>query len=219
MCCDLLLWGRTRSRPKVLRRDEELNDYVASLPDEDLERIWTAMWQNASMQEWEEQAREGLPTSARAPKDLDVETPPKVSVLGFDVPEETPEKVLQPFKKAQLIAQKKLEQQARKNKSAEKTEKTEEKPAKPGSKPSAKPGVKPGKKPSPKSKPSQTEGKGGKKAKGTQAPLRDALSKFLKANKAEGKTHREIMKEWMDSAEREAIVSKFDQSERKRRRY
>ena len=101
---------------------EELNDYMASLPGEDLERIWTAMWHSASMQEWEEQAREGLPTSACPPKDPDVETPPKVSVLGFDVPEETPEKVLQPLKKAQLIAQKKLEQQARKDKTTEKAE-------------------------------------------------------------------------------------------------
>ena len=92
---------------------EELNDYMASLPDEDLERIWAAMWHCSATQEWEEQAREGLPTSACAPKGSDVETPPKVSVLGFDVPEDTPEKVLQPYKKAQLIAQKKLEQQVK----------------------------------------------------------------------------------------------------------
>lgn len=194
---------------------EELNDYMASLPGEDLERIWTAMWHSASMQEWEEQAREGLPTSACPPKDPDVETPPKVSVLGFDVPEETPEKVLQPLKKAQLIAQKKLEQQARKDKTTEKAKQKKSKSAKPD----AKPGKKPGKKPAPKSKSCKANGKGCQKAKGTQGPLQKALAQFVKANKAEGKAYREIMKEWMESSEREAIVSTFDQSERKRRRY
>ena len=193
---------------------------MASLPDEDLERIWAAMWHCSATQEWEEQAREGLPTSACAPKGSDVETPPKVSVLGFDVPEDTPEKVLQPYKKAQLIAQKKLEQQARKEKTAENAEEKSGKTTKPGVVATRKkPGKKPGKKPAPKSKVPTNKKQRCQTAKGTQGPLREALAQFVKGKKAEGKPYREIMKEWMESSERDAIVSKFDQSERKRRRY
>lgn len=58
-----------------------------------------------------------------------------------------------------------------------------------------------------------------KKRKPPNGPMTEAMDKFVTARRANGVGYIRAMKEWGQSAEREAIVSQMSESERKRRRY
>ena len=196
-----------------------MTEFIAGLPEEDLERIWEAMWIAA---EWKDHAERGVPTSSAQPSPT--ETPSKVPFVPVE--EQTPEKVLKPFRKAQLMATKRLQHQIR-NKTDDDPGAASQAQAQPSKKPtsSRKPTQKPAKaqkskkeeKKNAKSK-TNTKTKTKSKAKG-QGPLQEALALFVKARRAEGLTHREIMAMWKESEERAEIVAQLDPSEVKRRRY
>eukprot|EP00435_Cladocopium_sp_Y103_P001763 s657_g1.t1 len=187
-------------------------------PDE-----WHHDWQNWSTEDdewyahewaqWESDAFDGHATSARGP----VSTPQARRLLDFSNEVHTPPgpKVVDPMKKVQLAAAKRLEKQLRQNGESQE-------PKVPETKPTAK-----------------VNGKGknakGKNAKGKNAkgkakddekpkkvysgPLTEAMKKFLKEKKEQGLSHREAQQLWKSSDERSAITGPMSDRERKRRRY
>lgn len=58
-----------------------------------------------------------------------------------------------------------------------------------------------------------------KQRKPPNGPMTEAMAEFVAGRKARGVGYIRAMSEWRQSAEREAIVSKMSESERKRRRY
>ena len=123
---------------------------------------------------------------------------------------ETPAKVVQPWKKAQLVASKKLEQQIKNDKkgshgavkcdkdAANKSEVT---------KGNTKPKLAP------------TSKKGQRKP--AAGPMGAAMTKFLQDYKKKHPeaSHRDAMEAWKVSKQRKKIVDSLDESERKRRRF
>lgn len=141
----------------------------------------------------------------------------------LEIPEVSPEKVAQPYRKAQILAQKRMAAQIKKNGQVNtdpveepnppKDEKLEGKAKVPKKKSAGKPkAVKP-KKP----KTAKTEHKNPRKP--SDGPMQAAMKKFITEQKAQGSTHQEALKSWKFSSERAEIVSSLDLQEAKRRRY
>ena len=142
----------------------------------------------------------------------------------LEIPEVSPEKVAQPYRKAQFLAQKRMAAQIKKNGQANthcveeanppndtefesKAEAPKRKAA--AEKPNA---VKP-KKP----KTAKKDGKNVRKP--SDGPMQAAMKKYITEQRAHGCSYQEALKSWKFSSERAEIVASVDLQEAKRRRY
>lgn len=176
---------------------------------------------DAEEAEWRADASAGLPTSAGKPAVL-IPSPavltPSPRSGYFDVP--TPEKVPLPMSKCTLVADRKLQQELKKMKRGKENDDKHNNNDDGG-----------GDKANDKSKPKEKkEGKTekAKKSDKTQktelpnkrcGPMQPAMKEFIRKQKTLGKTHVEARELWLQSAERERIVSQVSEGERKKRRW
>lgn len=156
----------------------------------------------ASVADWERRAHAGRACSASPPAPL--VTPKGRFSDRFAVELPSPPKAPEPYKKSQLAAAKRLEKELKtSSQTASKTT---------GESQDSKSKVK--------AKKTQKEKKTDTKKKAHDSgPLQDAMSKFLTRVKNQGASHKEALQMWRNSRERDAIVGKMSESERKRRRY
>lgn len=161
-------------------------------------------WYAQEWAAWESDAYDGHATSARGP----VATPQARRLLDFsyEVPSPEEPKVVEPMKKVQLAAAKRLEKQLRQKCESKEPKVPETKPAD--------------------TVPPQKKAKGKAKAKDENeekkaynGPLTEAMKKFLKEKMEQGFPYREAQQLWKTSAERAAITGQMSDRERKRRRY
>lgn len=197
-------------QPQIIEHLQEgLEAYLTDLPEDDFARIWNAMNVAVQRKAWKDEAQEGEATSVRPPQpdEIVLVTPEPVSF--FQVPgTDTPEKVLNPMRKIQLVAQRKLEQQLKKQKAeaGQSAAEVNNSEIKPDTKPDAKTETKRAKGP----KRPRRENNG---------PMQDAMKEFFQLGKDAGKPHHQIREEWKKSAQRAAICDKLGEAERKKRKY
>lgn len=157
------------------------------------------------MQNWENRARSGVATSAYSP----VATPCRLLHGRVQVKDETPPKVIQPYRKTQLAAAKRLEKELQNAKGRdEKPKSTKGKGKAKGNKVDKKIKGRPDR--SKKVPPKRNHGDG---------PMAAAKNTFIQSMKNEGYSYKECVQLWMESEERDWIVQSMSESERKRRRY
>eukprot|EP00438_Fugacium_kawagutii_P023921 Skav205636 [mRNA] locus=scaffold2404:77442:77984:+ [translate_table: standard] len=180
------------------------------------------MHRAVEQKKWRDEAELGLPTSAGGPPgcsmdDVDTLTPQRPPYF-LDPPTTPLDKPLNPMKKAQLIAKRKMEKEMKK---AGKVQAD-----------AAKEKVAADDKPADEKVPEQNapaeespldaapvDAAPKKKRKPSQGPLQDVMKEFMKAGKAAGKSYATRLDEWKKSDERRAVVEKVGASESKRRRY
>lgn len=155
--------------------------------------------------EWLHDAKSGQATSASPP----TVTPPQDRFLRVS-PSRTPEKVPRPLQKVQLAANKRLQAQLKKLKNQPKNEPVSQSDQSGKPKPS-------GTVPSKVSKP-KTSSKKPLRKNNKSGPMQKAMAAFFQKAKAT-MSHREAQQAWMESSERECIVSSMSASERARRRF
>ena len=176
--------------------------------------------------EWKCAAIDGKPTSCHVPVvtnpyvDPELVTPFRHPYVDID-DGMTPEKPVAPYRKAQVVAQKRLEQQlkqSRKNQQKSDNQDRLDKVSQPVTKKSKPIGKKKDAKQKPKGKKAEKETARTRKA--PDGPMHDAMGKFLvKYKKEHGPSHIKALAAWKVSDERHAIISSLDPSERKRRRF
>ena len=145
----------------------------------------------------------------------------------LEIPEVSPEKIAQPYRKAQFLAQKRMAAQIKKNghvnagpveepiPNSSKNAKLESKATVPKGKAAVKPKAK-----KPKKEQTKTAMKARKNPrKPCDGPMQAAMKKYVTEQKAQGSTHQEALKSWKSSSERAGIVASVDLQEAKRRRY
>lgn len=194
-------------------------------------------------EEWERVAKQGKPTSSHVPLvtnpyvDPALITPVRHPYVDVDG-DMTPEKPVAPYRKGQVLAQKRLEQQLKQSRKNQKKSDNQEgldkvnakvtkkenaakTPAEKGCK-----AVKP--KSNGKKKAATSKKANGKKTgkptvrtrKAPDGPMQVAMGCFLeKYKKDNGPNHRNALAAWKVSAERGSIIASLDPSERKRRRF
>ena len=173
--------------------------------------------QGEDLAAWKEVAENGGPTSASPPV---TPAPKTFDKFSFQIP--TPP-IVQPYKKAQLSAAKRLEkelkQQAVKNVKKEKggdqrvLDKSKKTDAK-GKTTDAK-----GKKTETKGKKAESKGKKAETKKQSKGPMEEAKKDYMAEAKRQGLSYKDSLWAWSQSEERYNIVSSMSESERKRRRY
>ena len=175
--------------------------------------------------QWEKDAGEGLATSSSPPmSEPAVVTPsrnPYVEIPDSD----TPMKVLMPYRKAQMVAEKKLELQLKQQKDKPpetQSDKTKPPPEESTKRPKTPKTAKTTKstkttKTTKSAKPAKPSTK--KQRKASAGPMQVTMAAFLKAKKEKGFSHRDAVAAWMVSGERRKIVESLGASECKRRRF
>ena len=183
-------------------------------------------------QEWARAASEGEPTSSHVPVTNPYVDPELVTPFRnpyVDIADDmTPEKPVAPYRKAQVVAQKKLEQQLRQSQRNQKKSDNQDTADKVNAKVTEKgaKGVKPKNTGNKKdAKPKKPKGKKTEKPcvgtrKAPDGPMQAAMGSFLKKYKKDhGPDHRKALAAWKVSDERRAIIDSLDLPERKRRRF
>ena len=168
----------------------------------------------ASDAEWFEKATDGAPSSCRPPS---ATVTPRAKPFGFHEVDTTPTpcRAVQPFKKAELQASKRLQaamanpensdmQVAKKLKTTEcaPEPKVDELRVDAGQAPDV-----------------CAEPKPKKPRKAGNGPMQVHYASFISNKKAEGMSHLEAMRAWATSEERHAVLSLLPETERRRRRY
>ena len=154
--------------------------------------------------EWKKSASRGEATSATPPAVIEPAVTPKGHKPYFEV--DTPAKIPNPLKKVQLVAEKKLEQQLKRQKKPNDAGDPEVSAAAGKTETSSGGGGK---------KKSQS----GKKRKPNNGPMKVALDQFIAKKRAKGFSYMESLKLWSTSKQRQAIVDSLSPEERRRRRF
>lgn len=177
------------------------------------------------LEAWEHAAIEGHPTSSGAPlatSPPSLVTPTRNPYIDIDALESPEKKTLQPYRKAQLLAQRRLEHQTKLAENKKKQEIEKEAAAE-----EAKVTEKTGEIKPKKTRPAKTETdadgdeKSTKKSRKAPAgPMQSTMTVWIQKHRQEhGSSHNKAREAWKLSAERRAIVLSLPEPERKKRRF
>lgn len=182
----------------------------------------------ASDAEWFEKATDGAPSSHRPPS---AAVTPSAKPFGYHEVHTTPTplRVVQPFKKAELQASKRLQAAMANPGDAETL--TYAKKVKTDKMPPQHVGDEP-RQVEPDQVPAEADGcdggpvpctagpsKAKKARKAANGPMQEHYAAFLVKKKGEGMSHLEAMRSWAASEERRAVLSTLPEAECRRRRY